>query len=158
MKTLQHGVAVVEFALVLPLLVLLTFMTTEFGRALYQYNTLTKSARDAARYLSQQTPDDPAAVATARNLVLYGNPANTGTPVALGLTDSHVQAPVWRIEEGSVPPISTVTVEIRNYTFRPLLASVFRVSFAPGGVLTIPAIRATMRSHLPVPPPLSPSP
>jgi Flp pilus assembly protein TadG len=158
MKNLQRGVAAVEFALALPLLVLLTFMTTEFGRALYQYNTLTKSARDAARYLSMQLPDDPAAVTSARNLMVYGNPAGTGTPLALGLTSSNVGAPIWRIEEGTVPPISTVTVELHNYTFRPLVASVFRVSLAPGGVLNFPPIRATMRSHLPVPPPMAPAP
>ena len=56
MKNKQNGVALVEFALILPLLLLLTFITTEFGRAVYQYNTITKSVRDAVRYLSTQTP------------------------------------------------------------------------------------------------------
>ena len=56
MKRRQKGVAIVEFALVLPFLLLLTFITTEFGRAIWEYNTLTKSVRDAARYLSIQTP------------------------------------------------------------------------------------------------------
>ena len=55
MKRRQKGVAIVEFALILPFLLLLTFITTEFGRAIWEYNTLTKSVRDAARYLS--TPD-----------------------------------------------------------------------------------------------------
>ena len=54
MKKKQNGVALVEFALVLPLLLILTFITTEFGRALYQYNTIAKSLRDASRYLSAQ--------------------------------------------------------------------------------------------------------
>ena len=53
----QKGTAIVEFALVLPFLLLLTFITTEFGRAIWQYNTLAKSVRDAARYLSLQTPE-----------------------------------------------------------------------------------------------------
>jgi Flp pilus assembly protein TadG len=157
MKKPQRGVAAVEFALILPLLILLTFLATEFGRALYQYNTLAKATRDAARYLSMQLPDDPAAVATARNLMVYGNTAGTGTPLALGLTTSNVRAPVWRVESGTAPPISTVTVEFQNYTFRPLVASVFGVSLAPSGVLAFPGIRATMRSHLPVPPPLTPA-
>ena len=43
MKKKENGTALVEFALVLPLLLILTFITTEFSRALYQYNTLTKS-------------------------------------------------------------------------------------------------------------------
>src|ERR1700687_3319868 len=57
MKPTQRGTAIVEFALVLPLLLLLTMTTTEFGRAIYQYNTIVKSLRDATRYLSTQTPN-----------------------------------------------------------------------------------------------------
>ena len=56
MKTKQIGAAIVEFALTLPLLLLLTMITTEFGRAIYQYNTIVKSVRGAARYLALQTP------------------------------------------------------------------------------------------------------
>ena len=63
--------AIVEFALILPFLLLLTFIATEFGRAIWQYNTLTKSVRDAARYLSIQTPGTQ--IAEARNLMVYGN-------------------------------------------------------------------------------------
>ena len=43
----QNGAALVEYALVLPLLLLVTFVVTEYSRALYQYNILTKSVRDA---------------------------------------------------------------------------------------------------------------
>lgn len=93
MKNKQSGVAIVEFALVLPLLLILTFITTEFGRALYQYNILTKSVRDAARYLSTQPswksgdPDTNVISVvsgtsitigdvkqTAKNLVVFGKP------------------------------------------------------------------------------------
>src|SRR5688500_11611226 len=94
MKRRQHGVALVEFALILPLLLLLTFITTEFGRAMYQYNTLAKSVRDSARYLSMQTPGTK--MTEARNLVVYGNTAGTGTPLALGLTMAHVPNPTWQ--------------------------------------------------------------
>ncbi|WP_438999322.1 TadE/TadG family type IV pilus assembly protein, partial [Variovorax beijingensis] len=47
----QRGVALVELALITPLLLLLTFITTEFGRAMYEYNLVVKSTRDAVRYL-----------------------------------------------------------------------------------------------------------
>lgn len=142
MKNRHNGVALVEFALVLPLLLIMTLITTELGRALYQYNTLTKSVRDAVRYLSIQTPGTHAT--EARNLIVYGNLAGTGTPLALGLTPAHVPTPTWQTQ-GSNPVISTVTVQITGYTFTPLLPSVFGVSFA-----TIPftPISATMRSHL----------
>ena len=124
----QTGVALVEFALILPLLLILTFVTTEYSRALFQYNILTKSVRDSARYLSVQSPGDTTKYAKAKNLVVYGNPAGTGSPLVIGLTTSLVPNPVW-LEVGSAPRINTVTIRVTGYVFRPLFASVFNVSF-----------------------------
>lgn len=47
------GAAVVEFAIILPLLVILVFAITELGRALYQQNILAKSTAAATRYLAR---------------------------------------------------------------------------------------------------------
>ena len=42
----QHGIAMVEFAIVLPILLILTMASAEFGRAFVQYNALDEvSAR-----------------------------------------------------------------------------------------------------------------
>jgi hypothetical protein len=142
MKKRQVGAALVEFALILPLLLLLTFITTEFGRAMYQYNTLTKSVRDAVRYLSIQTPGTH--LIEARNLMVYGNTAGTGTPLALGLTTSHVPDPTWQTA-GANPVINTVTVRIQGYTFNSLFPNVFGISF---GNIPFNPISATMRSYL----------
>lgn len=146
MKNRQGGTAIVEFALVLPLLLLLTFITTEFGRALYQYNTLTKSVRDAARYLSVQSPSilttDLPKVANAKKLVVYGKFTATDTPLAIGLTTAQVTDPVWQTV-GSSPVINTVTISVSGYIFRPLFASVFGVNF---GNIPFADISATMRS------------
>jgi len=149
MKQKQFGVALVEFALVLPVLLVLTFTVTEFGRALYQYNILTKSVHDAARYLSMQTPGSAAAITAARNLVVYGNTAGTGTPLALGLTTSNVPDPTWQLS-GTGPVIKTVTVQISGYQFRPLVPSVFGLVLATDQFGNIPynTISATMRSQL----------
>ncbi|SDY55105.1 Flp pilus assembly protein TadG [Collimonas sp. OK242] len=146
MKTRQKGTAIVEFALVLPLLLLLTFITTEFGRAMYQYNIITKSVRDAVRYLSVQTPGTN--TAAAKNLVVYGNTAGTGTPLALGLTLANVATPTWQTA-GSDPLINTVTVTVTGYKFTPLYGNVFGVAFADAtGKITYSNISATMRSAL----------
>jgi Flp pilus assembly protein TadG len=50
-KTLRddHGQSLVEFALTLPMLLVVMFMITEFGRALYQYNVLAQATREGAR-------------------------------------------------------------------------------------------------------------
>lgn len=149
----QKGVAIVEFALVLPLLLLLTFITTELGRAIYQYNILTKSVRDGARYLSTQQPGSAAAITTARNLMVYGNPAGTGSPLAIGLSLSHVPAAsccTWTEVtstpvNGSSKLINTVTVRISGYSFTSLFASAFGVNF---GTFPYSDITATMRSAL----------
>ena len=45
----ERGQSLVEFALTLPMLLVVMFMVTEFGRALYQYNVLAQAARAAAR-------------------------------------------------------------------------------------------------------------
>jgi Flp pilus assembly protein TadG len=142
--TARHasGVAIVEFALVLPFLFVLMAMTTELGRSIYEYGVLVKSVRDAARYLSVQTPNTH--IDQARNLVVYGNPAGTGTPLARGLTTALVPDPTWQTA-GTAPVINTVTVQVSGYTFAPMLSSVFGVAFP---TFTFSDIRATMRSTL----------
>jgi Flp pilus assembly protein TadG len=138
----QEGVALVEFALILPFLLLLSITAAEFGRAIWQYNTLTKSARDAVRYLSIQTPGTK--ITEARNLMVYGNTAGTGTPLALGLSTSHVPDPTWQTA-GANPVINTVTVRIQGYTFNSMFTTVFGLPF---GSITFSNISATMRSYL----------
>ena len=140
----QHGVALVEFALILPLLLILTFVTTEYSRALFQYNILTKSVRDAARYLSVYNPGDTTKFPIAKNLVVYGNPAGSGSPLVIGLTTSLVPNPVWQTA-GTAPVINTVTIRVTGYVFTPLFASAFGVSF---GNLAFADINATMRAPL----------
>jgi Flp pilus assembly protein TadG len=142
MNTRQKGVALVEFALVLPFLLVLSIMTAEFGRAIWEYNTLTKSVRDGARYLAIQTPGTK--ITQARNLIVYGNLSGTGAPLARGLSAANVPDPTWQTA-GTGPVINTVTVRISGYTFSPMFASAFGASF---GSVTFSDITATMRSYL----------
>jgi Flp pilus assembly protein TadG len=147
LKARQKGTAIVEFALVLPLLLLMTMITTEYARAIYQYNLIIKSLRDATRYLSIQTPNTK--VAEAKNLVVYGNTDGTGPVLVPGLTVAKVDAS-WQLGVGTNPVINTVTVTVglgapegqNRVTFRPLFASVFGVTF---GNVSYTPISATMR-------------
>lgn len=140
MRTRQSGAAMIELALILPMLLLLTFITTEFGRAIYQYNSIAKSVRDAVRYLSVQTPGTH--MNEARNLVVYGNTAGTGTSLAPGLALAHVPTPTWQAV-GSNPVINTVTVRVTGYPFQSMFASAFGVAF---GNFTYHDITASMRA------------
>jgi len=150
MKTSTHrqrGAALIELALITPLLLLLTFITTEFGRAMYEYNLVVKSTRDAVRYLSVQTPETH--IAEARNLMVYGNTAGTGTPLARGLSLANVPSGsccTWQ-SAGANPVITTVTVRISSYSFHSLFPSVMGVVFADAnGNIVFSDITATMRA------------
>lgn len=156
MKKAQNGVALVEFALILPLLLLLTFATTEYARAIYEYNSLTKSVRNAARYLTTKAYGPTGCLSakqayhtTATNIAVYGNPAGSGQPLARGLTTANIAAGdiCYAASTGSVPTIHTVTVTIRGYTFQSLFTSVFglgsgSVTF---GNINFENVSATMR-------------
>ncbi len=56
MHKAMRGAVAVEFALVLIPLLMLALGAAEFGRAIYQYNTLVKATRDSVRYLSHYNP------------------------------------------------------------------------------------------------------
>lgn len=52
------GVAAIEFAIVLPLLLGVSFVIAELARAMYEYDSLVKNARAAARYLTTTDPSN----------------------------------------------------------------------------------------------------
>jgi Flp pilus assembly protein TadG len=100
----QRGVAAVELAFILPLMLILVFGITEIGRALYQYNGLVKATRGAVRYFAQYdlTNEDVAAVRnnTIKRAV-YGAPTSCSdakqlactyptTPLVSGLKEAQV--------------------------------------------------------------------
>ncbi|ABI91839.1 pilus assembly protein [Burkholderia ambifaria] len=92
-RSRMRGVAAVEFALVLMPMIVLATGVAEFGRAIYQYETLTKATRNAARYLSVFLPNDSAyPLAAAQCLVVYGSTTcgSAGTELVPGLTTSMV--------------------------------------------------------------------
>lgn len=114
----QSGLALVELALTIGILLAIVFGITEFGRAIYQYDTLAKAARDAARYLSTKTPGDTTAIAASKCLAVYGKTTCTGTTLAPGLTTAMVSVcdssncPATHQAQGSAPVIDLVTVTI----------------------------------------------
>src|SRR5690606_5362274 len=53
-KVRQRGLAMVELAIALPLLLLLLLAIGEVGRLLFQYNSLLQASRDASRFVAGQ--------------------------------------------------------------------------------------------------------
>ena len=119
-----RGVAAVELALLLTPLVLMVFGTTELGRAIYSYNTLDKTVRDAARHLSQHGPGDVTIADEARCLAVYGSTDCSGTPVAPGLTTAMVSICDATLCPGThanqltgLGSVNLVTASIQNYPY-----------------------------------------
>lgn len=110
----ERGTQLVELAIVVPLLLMLVGATAEFGRFFHTYSTLAKATRAGARYQISQPPG--ASDATAKNLVVFGNPAGTGTPVVAGLTTAQVKVTPNKVG----PAVQTVTVSIDGYGYTPV--------------------------------------
>jgi Flp pilus assembly protein TadG len=69
----DHGAAVVEFALVVPVLLLLVFAIIDFGRALWTMNVLTSGVREGARAASVQATRTEMDSAAAQHTAGYIN-------------------------------------------------------------------------------------
>jgi Flp pilus assembly protein TadG len=116
----DRGIQLAELAIVLPIMLVMFGAVAEFGRYFQTYTTLAKGSRVAARYLATACAfgeDD----AKAKNLVVYGNEAGTGTPVVEGLSTANINI-VRRNSGGGVTsgfPM-TITVEIVNFQHTPI--------------------------------------
>ncbi|MGH8353195.1 MAG: TadE/TadG family type IV pilus assembly protein [Pseudomonas sp.] len=150
----QRGVAMVEFAITLPLLLLLLLAIGEFGRMLYQYNSLLQASRDAGRYVAGQAWNATLGVVElssdletkTKNVAVYGVPANpNGYPAVVpGLTTANVQ----------VSSVGTNHVQVSiNFTFCPVIGSGNCGGSLPGFfgnaiALNIPLIATTVMRAL----------
>lgn len=148
MKTLhklQSGVATIELALLLTPLLLLTFGITEYGRAMYQYNTLAKSVRAGTRYLSQF--EAGANFAQARCLVVYGNTGCNGPTLVPGLTATEAMVPIADASNDAAmknQPVSAngatlgtanlVRVSVVGYQFQSAVAGFVPLNFSFGPI------------------------
>lgn len=109
----ERGVQLLEVAIVIPILLLLFGAVAEFGRYFYEYTTAAKAARVGARYLASKSVNSSTNYeAQAKNLVVYGNIAGTGSPVLPGMSVANVEVQYVGGTSG-VPDI--VKVNIVNY-------------------------------------------
>jgi len=120
----DRGVAAVEFALLLPVMLALAFGASELGRAIYTYNTLDKAVRDGVRHLSQHGPGDATITSEARCLAVFGNLNCTGTALAPGLTTGavtvcdSVSCPLTHLAQPTGSGVrNLVTLSITGYAF-----------------------------------------
>lgn len=140
----MYGLATVEFALLMALgFTPLLLGTVEIGRVLYQYNTIVKSVRDSARYISLYSATGPNyanQVANARCLAAFGNIACTGNPIAPGLTAGQVSIATSNAGEPGTVAIRLVRVTVSGYSLGYVTSF-----FVNGGSKSFNDISATMR-------------
>src|ERR1700693_3433237 len=94
----QRGVAMVEFVVGAPILLLLLYSVTEVGEIFVQASMLADAARDADRYLASRALLGSTGVvnlsgpviAAAQNLAVYGNIIGAGRPLLPDLAPSQV--------------------------------------------------------------------
>ncbi len=114
MKPRRKGQSLLEFALLLPILVLVFLGVFDCARALWYSNTLSQAAREGTRYATVHGSTSP-------------NPLGPGDHYALtqsirrlivGMDSSQVVVnPTW--QDGSISAGSLVTVEV-SYRYVPL--------------------------------------
>tara|TARA_R110002073_G_scaffold119379_4_gene260594 strand:- start:765 stop:1232 length:468 start_codon:yes stop_codon:yes gene_type:complete len=121
-----RGSVSVEMALLMIPLIVMTFGVAEFGRAIYQYNTLTKVVRDSVRVVSQHDPSDvvnyPLFEAEARCLAVHGTIDCSGPALLPGLTTGMMQI-ISAPDPGTGINMVTVTISgyVFNFIFNPLV-------------------------------------
>ncbi len=114
----EGGVQLLEVAIVIPILLVMFAGIAEFGRYFYEYTTLAKASRLGARYLASKSVTGTTNYeAIAKNIVVYGNVAGTGSPILDGLTTSNVSV-TYAGGTAGIP--DTVTVSITDYEHDPL--------------------------------------
>jgi len=115
----DRGVQLVELAIVLPILLLLFASVAEFGRYFYEYTTVAKGARLGARYLCAKAANSNSTnwQANAKNLVVFGNTAGTGSPILTGLSTNNVTV---EYKGGTTGVPDLVKVSIVNYKHQPV--------------------------------------
>ncbi|MGH9969443.1 MAG: TadE/TadG family type IV pilus assembly protein [Pyrinomonadaceae bacterium] len=137
----DRGVQLVELAIVLPIFLMLFGAAAEFGRYFYEYTTLAKASRAGTRYLitaAVNANED----AKAKNIIVYGNVAGTGSPVLPGLTTANILI----TRQGGVPVLpQTVTVSVTGFKHQPIfdIGALIKVSGLSTNVEVKPSV--TMR-------------
>lgn len=142
------GLAVVETAIVLPILILLMLSAGEFGRAFIQYSRLSHRVQSAARFVADNALQGSTGVAVltdsvkaqAKNLILYGTLLPGTTPAVPGLTPTDIEI--------IVTTSGLISVSI-NYDYQPVIGDVLPV-FGFGDGISLSSIslkpRVVMRA------------
>lgn len=140
----HRGLAIVEFAITMPLVLLLLAATADLGRALYQYTALNKAVQDGARYLSEKgylvansIVVDSTDLTLAKSVTVFGTPTGSTTPVLPGFAVGNVTTSI-------VAGTQFVRVQAA-YQFAPLFTAFAFLGSGDTVTFTATAIQKSLR-------------
>jgi Flp pilus assembly protein TadG len=108
----EEGKALVEFALIGTMFMMVLFGVIEVSRLYWTHNALRDAARRGVRYAAIRR-NDSAGQQAVKNMVVYGNPDGGTSPLINGLTTSNVS--IEYVNYNGVQLSSRATVKISNY-------------------------------------------
>ena len=129
----ERGATLVEFAISATVFLTAMFGVLEFGRAMWAHNALTDAARRGARYATLNTS---ASSAQVKNVVVFGNPNGTGSPMLNNLSAANVDVNY----DGFGLNNGTVSVSITNYQFQLVIPII-------GTSITMPSYKTTLTAE-----------
>jgi len=125
----RSGQALVEFALVIPIFLLLLVGLFDLGRAVFAYNTLTNAAREGAR-LAIVNQDEPSIIEHAKN-----------ASAIVELNVPNVDVDFWQVNNDGTPDTSTPCNLVANgclavvtfeATYQPITPIISNIVFKNG--------------------------
>ncbi|WP_375057911.1 TadE family protein [Zobellella sp. DQSA1] len=130
--TRQRGLAAVEATIVMPIMLLLVLAIGEFGRMLYQYNTLTQAVRAGARTVSASDNSGTFELTAemeqkVRNLILYGQEVVGTAPVLPGLAAGDITF-VGPFEVPAIDGDPYIQIRV-SYSWQPMFGLGFNTFF-----------------------------
>jgi len=132
-RSKQRGLAAVEIAIATPALLVMLLISAEFTRVFYEFNTLTKSVRDAARWAADDTYTagvfdlSAETILEAKNIAVYGKINGGGTPLLDGLTVGNIT--IAQRDLGTAPAVREHVQVTADYNFQPLAPVISKVGF-----------------------------
>jgi len=119
-KKRERGTAMVEFAIVAPLMIFLLLAVAEMGHALNQYNTLTKAVRDGARYVAGDALEGTLNVVYLPDTLVE----QTKQVVVYGASGGNTVLPGFGTGDVSVTKVDDQHVSVQaSYSYTPLLGA-----------------------------------
>jgi Flp pilus assembly protein TadG len=112
----ERGAALVEFALVVPILILMMCATIDFGLVVYTLNNLTAAVREGGRLaaVQDQASWTNGTAVSAAKLRVY----NYISGMNNGLTAAQIQALIS--VSNPDPTTKVITVQITGYPYKPV--------------------------------------